>query len=238
MCDLKQAIIIFRHGQDLKNGVPFNPGEEIDFGTSITITEYDKDGNPSPHSNKVQVPNRRLAQKGIDLQSNLMKDKYCAISKVITEHPGTQENGTSNPLETVKPLVEKLGTEGPLKLLLLKSNTYESNKAVFNGKALLDEGASTVISWEGTGMWWKDQDHKPAFDKDSLLGSLAKNLDDLGKDRTTAKRPCDNPNEPIKGTTIYVYTNMDDNGKFDVEMFTFDGENFHVRPTNITCDCC
>ena len=245
MSDLKQAVIIFRHAKDIDP--PFKAGEEITFDDSISITKYDKNGNPTPYPNKVTVVNRRLSIEGLNraqaikdyLQSNLINNKYCSISKVITEHPGTQESGTSNPLETVKPLVEKLGKDRALKLLLLESNKYEPNKAVFNGNALLEEGHSTVISWEGTGMWWKDQDHKPAFDANSLLGSLAKNLDDLGKDRRSGGNGCHNPNEPQKGTTIYVFTNLDSSsGKFDLEMFTFDGVNFTPRSTDLKCDCC
>ncbi len=216
-----QAVIVLRHAMDKGN----NGDGTYSFGPNVNVTRDDQ-----PYSSDVYycanflgnpTGTDRAEALGRELPNFIKQLKLIPVNQVITIAPPVKPRDgmrTPNPFLTIAPYVNAMKNDTKsrngekLKLRMYKSNNYWDHRDIFKGPALLKDGFSAVIAWEKVGMWATEED-KYSWDKNLLLGSLA-------------KKPELTEPQPVKGTTIYVYTNMNDQGRFDLRKYNFNGSTF------------
>lgn len=214
------AVIVFRHGCDGGSSNPYR----FTFPDNIDISYKGKYNNIN--GQVVTIANDWLGKLGHHQADTLgatgslpswFISRFCPVSRVITENPGDGQNGTPNPLNTVRPFIANIADRipklpgGKLKLDMYDNVQFDSLKDVFKGSELLKDGNySTVISWEAMGMWRLSSGD---YVSNSILGVLAKDNENL-----MIKK-----NSPQKGQTIYVFTELNvSTNRFDnLEVYNF-----------------
>lgn len=229
------AIIILRHATDIND-----PKDWLKC-------KNDKDPQgwcrfPLPDGNIVRYPWSRLNTNGKIIKEVIAKvlpdwinnlkingENIYPVSRIVTKNPQNYEK-TQNPFETIYPFVQEIGKNEksrvngrPVKVKLW-DDPYSSK---FNEAYLLKDGPfSTVICWDAEGLFAdkiKCEDAKrlypekieckdgkkvrpPVPDEHSILRTLIRKDEDF--------------NCPVKGTTFFVLTNPDEDGRFKHQKFT------------------
>ncbi|MCX7113027.1 MAG: hypothetical protein NTX45_23490 [Proteobacteria bacterium] len=193
--NLKPAVIVMRHFNDLPNDPSLWPGPYC----------YNMPNGPP-----IEIPWRRLAKDGIEaslnygvvLQNLIQNLKLCPVSRVLTQDPRSKDK-TQNPFDTIYPFLFNLRLQD---FTLLPSG---SNLLSTRHDALLpDDGHSTLICWDKQTLWG---DH--SFDSSLFLGKMRR-----GSNPSLDMAPLKAPQKGSQG--IYVFTNYKNNDdKFDLEIY-------------------
>lgn len=223
--NLKPAIIVFRHGQDLPKGITW-PQKSNLIGIQNTYT--------LPSGKKVTPPHHGLSKEGfyvgyllgVILPQWIEEHNYYPVNRVITKNPeGFNSEGglvSPNPFETVFPFIHFNQIKD---VIFPKKDAIGLEQLVQNKSLLKDQTSSTLICWDAEGLWGpkvgegEDRHRVEVPEENSLLRSLAKkNYKEL--------------TSPKKGSTIYAFTD-EGNGEYKLKQryFHLYAEINKIRPT-------
>lgn len=239
------ALIIFRHGQDLADdnwqkdcSTQLTAEEAKKYGITCDKEKWKYNNFRDPEAQPVLIPWRRLsgngslsengkmqAQKIADqLPAWLYKNGYSPINRVITKDPRSYDHTTTNPFQTVAPLVLTLDKDERnylpgrdfvrLKFLMNMSNDELIQPALFNGTEF-----SSVLCWDAEGLWGKKNGDYPAtMTSDSIFSRLLtqKSIDDVN-----------NLGKPHKAKEIYILVYDKELKKFTVD-HVLDLDDMHL----------
>ncbi len=235
------ALIIFRHAQDLDDdkwqkdcSTQLTADEAKKYGITCDKEKW-KYSFRDPEAKPVLIPWRRLVYKDDtkDKDGNILKngitqaqkiaDKlpgwlyqhgYSPVNRVITKDPRPYDHTTTNPFQTVAPLVLTLDKDERnylpgrdfvrLKFLMNMSDNELIQPALFNGTEF-----SSVLCWDAEGLWGKvDGEYPATMTSDSIFSRLLtqQSIDDVN-----------NLGKPHKAKEIYILVYDKELQKFTVD---------------------
>jgi hypothetical protein len=232
------ALVVFRHAEDFKGGsenwekdcsAQITAEESQNLGISCDGKKWQYNSFRDPEVQPVSIPWRRLspagrtqAQKIADrLPAWLDANGYSPVNRVVTKDPRPYDHTTTNPFQTVAPLVLTLDTDERdylpgrnfvrLKFLMDVSNDELTKGALFDGTEF-----STVLSWDAEGLWGKtccDNNGESYYPSKMLSSSIFSRLltddDILYIESETGK--------PHKAKEIYILVYDEELKKFVVD---------------------